>query len=139
MKTVIVKRIMHHRIISISILLLLLLCFSHEAGAQFYNGSQLSFGKNRVQYKDFLWTYYSFDKFDTYFYRNGQELAQYTARYAQSYITEIELKLESSLDDKIQFVIFNNMSDLKQSNIGLMQDEQYNTGGITHIIGKKVY
>ncbi len=139
MKTVIVKRIIHHRIISYSILLLLLLCFSHEAGAQFYNGSQLSFGKNRVQYKDFLWTYYSFDKFDTYFYRNGQELAQYTARYAQNYISEIELKLESSLDDKIQFIIFNNMSDLKQSNIGLMQDEQYNTGGITHIIGKKVF
>jgi len=107
--------------------------------AQFYNGSQLSFGKNRVQYKDFLWTYYSFDKFDTYFYRNGQELAQYTARYAQDYIAEIELKLESSLDDKIQFIIFNNLSDLKQSNIGLMQDEQYNTGGITHIIGKKVF
>jgi hypothetical protein len=107
--------------------------------AQFYNGSQLSFGKNRVQYKDFLWTYYSFEKFDTYFYRNGQELAQYTARYAHDYIAEIELKLESSLDDKIQFIIFNNLSDLKQSNIGLMQDEQYNTGGITHIIGKKVF
>ncbi len=118
---------------------MLMLCFSIEAEAQFYNGSQLSFGKNRVQYKDFLWTYYSFDKFDTYFYRNGQELAQYTARYAQKYIGEIELKLESALDDKIQFIIFNNLSDLKQSNIGLMQDVQYNTGGITHIIGKKVF
>ena len=117
----------------------MLLGFALSASAQFYNGSQLSFGKNRVQYKDFLWTYYSFDKFDTYFYRNGQELAQYTARYAQDYITEIELKMESTLDDKIQFIIFNNLSDLKQSNIGLMQDEQYNTGGITHIIGKKVF
>lgn len=109
------------------------------AQAQFYNGSQISFGKNRVQYKDFLWTYYSFDKFDTYFYRNGQELAGYTARYAHEHIEEIELRLESSLDDKIQFIIFNNLSDLKQSNIGLMQDEQYNTGGITYIIGKKVF
>lgn len=119
--------------------LALLLGLSYDGYAQFYNGSQLSFGKNRVQYKDFLWTYYSFDKFDTYFYRNGQELAQFTARYAKDHIAEIELKLESSLDDKIQFIIFNNMSDLKQSNIGLMQDEQYNTGGITHIIGKKVF
>ncbi len=122
-----------------SLILLLFFGFTLETGAQFYNGSQLSFGKNRVQYKDFLWTYYSFDKFDTYFYRNGQELAQFTARYAQEHINEIELKLESTLDDKIQFIIFNNLSDLKQSNIGLMQEEQYNTGGITHIIGKKVF
>jgi hypothetical protein len=118
---------------------LLLILFPAFSYAQFYNGSQLTFGKNRVQYKDFLWTYYSFEQFDTYFYRNGQELAQLTARYAQSHITEVELKLESSLDDKIQFIIFNNLSDLKQSNIGLMQEQQYNTGGITHIIGKKVF
>ncbi len=133
------KGILSHRVISSVIVMMMMFCFSFKAGAQFYNGSQLSFGKNRVQYKDFLWTFYSFDKFDTYFYRNGQELAQYTARYAQKYIGEIELKLESTLDDKIQFIIFNNLSDLKQSNIGLMQDEQYNTGGITHIIGKKVF
>jgi Tol biopolymer transport system component len=120
-------------------MMLLTLGFPLHSAAQFYNGSQLSFGKNRVQYKDFLWTYYSFDKFDTYFYRNGKELAQYTARYAKDHIDEIELKLESTLDDKIQFIIFNNLSDLKQSNIGLMQEEQYNTGGITHIIGKKVF
>lgn len=118
---------------------MLMLMLLPEAGAQFYNGSQLSFGKNRVQYKDFLWTYYSFEDFDTYFYRNGQELAEFTARYAQDHIAEMELRMESTLDDKIQFIIFNNLSDLKQSNIGLMQDEQYNTGGITHIIGKKVF
>jgi len=120
-------------------LLIIMLLLTLDAGAQFYNGSQLSFGKNRVQYKDFLWTYYSFEKFDTYFYRNGQELAQFTARYAKEHISEIELKLESTLDDKIQFIVFNNLSDLKQSNIGLMQEQNYNTGGITHIIGKKVF
>ena len=120
-------------------ILIILLLLTVDAGAQFYNGSQMSFGKNRVQYKDFLWTYYSFEKFDTYFYRNGQELAQFTARYAQEHINEIELKLESTLNDKIQFIIFNTLSDVKQSNIGLMQEQQYNTGGITHIIGKKVF
>jgi len=85
--------------------------------AQFYNGSQLNFGKSRVQYNDFFWTYYRFDKFDTYFYLNGKELAQYTAEYADNHIREIELMLQSGLEDKIQFIIFNNLSDLKQSNI----------------------
>jgi hypothetical protein len=107
--------------------------------AQFYNGSQLSFGKSRVQFGDFFWTYYRFDKFDTYFYLNGKELAQFTAEYADKHIKEIELQLQSSLEEKIQFIIFNNLSDLKQSNIGLYGDwDYYNTGGVTRIIGGRV-
>jgi Tol biopolymer transport system component len=113
--------------------------FSLPATAQFYNGSQMNFGKNRVQYTDFLWTYYRFNNFDVYYYLNGKELAQHTADYAGEYIPEIEKKLESTLDRKTQFVVYNTYSDLKQSNIGLMNKTQYNTGGITHIIGTKVF
>lgn len=107
--------------------------------AQFYNGLNMNFGKNRVQYHDFLWLYYKFPDFDTYFYLNGQELAQFTARYATLQIPAMQNKIESQLDNKIQFIIFNNLTDLKQSNIGLMTEESYNTGGITHILGSKVF
>jgi Tol biopolymer transport system component len=107
--------------------------------AQFYNGSQMNFGKNRVQYKEFLWTYYKFEKYDIYFYLGGKELALYTAEYTEEVLDEIEDKLDTGLDDKIQFILFNNLTDLKQSNIGLIQDQKYNTGGVTHIIGKKVF
>ncbi|MCX6282205.1 MAG: hypothetical protein NTU51_09615 [Bacteroidetes bacterium] len=106
---------------------------------QFYSGSQLTFGKSRVQYNDFLWLYFKFDKFDTYYYLNGKELAQYCAEYSDKHIKEIELELQSVLEQKIQFIIFNNLSDLKQSNIGLFGDwDSYNTGGVTRIIGGKV-
>jgi Tol biopolymer transport system component len=107
--------------------------------AQFYNGSNQTFGKNRVQFNNFHWTYYKFRDIDTYFYLNGKELAQYTARYASKQIPQIETKLGSLMDKKIQFIIFNNLTDLKQSNIGLMTNEDYNVGGITHIIGSKVF
>ena len=106
---------------------------------QFYNGSNQTFGKNRVQFNDFHWTYYKFRDIDTYFYLNGKELAQYTARYATQQIPLIEAKLGSLMDKKIQFIVFNNLTDLKQSNIGLMMNEDYNIGGITHIIGSKVF
>lgn len=107
--------------------------------AQFYNGSQLTFGKNRVQFTDFLWTYFRYDKFDTYFSLNGKELAIYTAEYADKHIKEIETELQSTLEEKVQFIIFNNLSDLKQSNIGLTGDwDSYNTGGVTRIVGGKV-
>ncbi len=107
--------------------------------SQFYNGSQLTFGKNRVQYREFLWTYYNFKNFDVYFYRNGQELAIYAARYAEQQIREIEEQLDAAIEDKMQFLVFNTLSDLKQSNIGLINDQSYNTGGITYIIGRKVF
>ena len=107
--------------------------------AQFYNGSNMEFGKNRVQYRDFLWTYYKYPDFDIYFYLNGKELAQFVAKYAHEQLPEMEARIGSGLDKKIQFIVFNNLTDLKQSNIGLMQNESYNTGGITYIVGSKVF
>ena len=119
-------------------LLVLLAFFFIPVYAQFYNGSQLKFGKNRVQYRDFIWTFYMFDDFDVYFYRDGQKLAEYTARYTSKQLPVLERKLESILNEKIQFIVFNNMTDLKQSNIGLVDDEIYNVGGVTKIVGRKV-
>ncbi len=106
--------------------------------AQFYNGSQINFGKNRVQFNERFWTYYRFDRFDTYFYLAGKELADYTSQYVYTHLEEIEGLLEYKLENKIQFVVFNKLSDLKQTNIGLINEEQYNVGGVTHIIGTKV-
>ncbi len=106
--------------------------------AQFYNGSNMTFGKNRVQYKDFLWTYYKYPDFNVYFYRNGKKLARFVAEYAHEKIPEIESRIGTNLSKDIKFIVFNNLTDLKQSNIGLTQEINYNTGGITYIIGTKV-
>lgn len=107
--------------------------------AQFYNGSQMDFGKNRVQHKDFLWTYYKYDNYDVYFYRNGRELAQYTAQYVYNHLNGFERLLEANLENKVKFIVFNTLSDLKQTNIGSLEEETYNVGGVTHIIGNKVF
>lgn len=107
--------------------------------AQFYNGSQMNFGKNRVQFSDRFWSFMRFDKFDTYFYTNGKELAIFTARYANKCLKEVERKLEYKLEGKIQFIIFNKFSELQESNIGLISNENYNTGGVTHIVSSKVF
>jgi len=109
-----------------------------NAHSQFYNGSQLTFGKNRVQYKNFIWNYYRFTDFDTYFYLNGAPLALYCSKYAREQLRDIESVMQNNLDGKIQFVIFNTLTDLKESNLGLLSNEKYNIGGITHILGRKV-
>jgi WD40 repeat protein len=133
-KKIIKRLLLHAALVVVAVLIM----FS-SGFAQFYNGSQMSFGKSRIQYKDFLWTYYKFDKFDIYFYLNGRELAITTAKYAIEQIPVMEQKLQTGMEQKIQFIVYNNLTDLKQSNIGLASDERYNTGGITHIIGSKVF
>jgi len=119
---------------------LLLLWMAFPAFSQFYNGSQLTFGKNRVQYNvDRFWTHYRYARFDTYFYMGGKEYALYTARYAMEVMPDMEEQLDYSLSEKIQFIIFNNLSELKESNIGLLSDATYNIGGVTYIVGTKIF
>ncbi|MEO8087205.1 MAG: hypothetical protein ABI763_10320 [Bacteroidota bacterium] len=111
-----------------------------SASGQFYNGYQMTFGKNRVQYGQRFWSFYKWKNFDTYFYLGGQELAVFTGRTAESDIEEIEKLLDYKLDGRIQFVIYNKLSDAKQSNIGLeTEDNTGNIGGVTKIVGNKVF
>lgn len=120
-------------------LLLLLICMTlSPVQAQFYNGSQMQFGKNRVQYKHFIWTFYRLNRIDTYFYQGGKELAQYAASYATRELDVMERDIDYQLIEKIQFLVFNNYSDLRQSNIGLADNETYNTGGMATIVGNRV-
>ena len=108
--------------------------------AQFYNGLQTNFGKNRVQYNDFYWNFYRFDRFDTYFYVNGDELAEYTAKYAYNELSKIENQLEYRLKKRMIFLIYNSLSDFRQSNIGLVSgDDEYNIGGVTKINRNKIF
>ena len=107
--------------------------------AQFSRGYQMTFGKNRVQYTDFLWTFYRFKNFDTYYYLGGQELAQYTGRVAENEIADIEQLFDYKINGRFQFIIYNKLTDFEQSNIGLgSEDLNTNTGGLTKIVGNKV-
>jgi hypothetical protein len=118
---------------------LFLFNFSTPSKAQFYNGLQMPFGKNRVQYIDFLWSFYRFEKYDTYFYVGGQNLASYTAQAADVEIPAMEKFLDYQYDGKIKFIIFNKLSDYKQSNIGIYDEEENNTSGLTRISGNKIF
>ena len=106
--------------------------------AQFYNGMNMPFGKNRVQWHDFHWSYYSNDNFDVYYYQGGDDFAKYAQQYAKTQIPMLESRLSSRFSKKIQFILFNNLADFKQSNLFTDDEERGNTGGITKIVGSKV-
>lgn len=107
---------------------------------QFYNGHQMTFGKNRVQYSNFYWNYLRYERFDTYFNEYGQQLAKYTAEFAEKEITRLEGYLDYNLDGRIIFIIYNKLSDFRQSNIGLVTGKaESNIGGTIQIDKNKVF
>lgn len=108
------------------------------AYAQFYNGMNMEFGKNRIQWKDFYWSYYKYETFDVYYYQGGTELANYVLNYAKDAIPGMEKRFGKHFGNKVQFLVFNSLSDLKQSNLNSDEEELGNTGGVTKIIGSKV-
>jgi len=54
-----------------------------------------------------------FDQFDVYFYQKGYPTAVNVARYADSIIDVFQNKLNYRLSTKIQFLVFNSLTDLK--------------------------
>jgi hypothetical protein len=121
-----------------SILLLVLGLFTTTSKAQFYYGTQMDFGKNRIQYMPYKWEYFRFEKFDTYFYKNGRELAAYVSESATKNLKDIEEFYDYQLDSRVQFVIYNKLSDFRLSNIGLSTDPTFNLGGSNKLAGSKI-
>ncbi|HQP04444.1 MAG TPA: hypothetical protein PLP11_07560 [Bacteroidales bacterium] len=121
------------------LLLSMLICWSN-ALPQFYSGHQMNFGKNRVQYGNFDWNFYRYNPFDTYFYSGGQANAIQVAQIANKVIPELEKFLDYKIEQRLIFVVYNNLSDFRQSNIGLNTgDSQYNIGGVTRIVDNIVF
>jgi hypothetical protein len=116
------------------------LLFSLQVSGQFYYGHQMDFGKNRVQYNDFYWYFYRYEDFDTYFNQQGKNLANYTSDYLHKEISRIESFFDYELENRLIFIVYNKLTDFRQSNIGLVTGkEEYNTGGVTKIIRNKVF
>ncbi len=137
-------RINEYRLI---VSLVLVFLTASALNAQFYNGLQMQFGKNRIQYgqsdileSDFYYSFYRFDQFDVYFNPNGQELAKYVGEKAFQEIALLENYFEHSLSKRIIFLSFNKLTDFRQSNIGLITgQEDTNIGGSTKILDNKVF
>ncbi len=108
--------------------------------AQFYSGSQQQYGKNRVQYQEFLWSQYRFAEMEVFFYKEGRDLARYTAQSATRQLKELEREFDFALDERLQFIVYNSLTDFRQSNIGLAGIEgDNNIGGMTRIVGTKIF
>ena len=104
-------------------------------------GSTLTeFGKNRVQYhRDFdEWSKYESDNFITYWYGEGRNIGQAVVQIAEFDFDHIQEILEHRINEKIQIIVYTDVTDVKQSNIGV-EEAFVNTGGQTKIVGNKIF
>jgi len=90
-----------------------------------------SFGKNRMQYKTFVWQFYSSDNFDIYFYEGGKESAQNVSDYIEDQFERITEIIGHSPYFKTKIFLYNSITDMQQSNVGV-SDLVYTVGGQTN-------
>jgi Tol biopolymer transport system component len=77
------------------------------------------FGKNRIQYREFDWVYLSGENFDIYYYDSRKAIAQDALEYLESEFDRITDMIDHPPYYKTKVFIYNSLSDLRQSNMGL--------------------
>ncbi len=78
-----------------------------------------TFGKNRIQYRQFNWKLIRTSNFEIYFYQDGNAIANLTAQYAESEFDRITELLGYTPYNRIKIFLYNSPQELSQSNIGI--------------------
>jgi hypothetical protein len=126
-----------NQILKISFLLFIVL--PNLVKAQFYSGSDIEFGQNRVQYNSYFWQYHAYQNFKVYYAAGGEIHAEYVAKSAHKFKREIEDMMDYEITDELEFIVYNSQSKFKESNIGLRNDGSSNIGGMTKVVGDKIF
>lgn len=101
-------------------------------------GTQVTFGQNRVQYHDFVWQYFESENFVTYFYPGGQELGKFVVLASEERLKFLEDRMDYRINTKIDILVYNDITDMAQTNIGI-GNERFNLGGTAKIIDNKLF
>lgn len=77
------------------------------------------FGKNRMQYRTFNWQYITSENFDVYYYDGRREIATQAIQYLELEFDRITDLVGYSPYYKTKVFLYNSLTDLRQSNVGL--------------------
>ena len=98
------------------------------------------FGKNRVQFhKDFdEWSEYESENFVAYWYGEGRNVGQAVIQIAENEYDDIQSVLEHRMNKRIEIIVYVDLTDMKQSNIG-SEETFMNSTGQAKIVGNKMF
>jgi hypothetical protein len=120
-------------------LVILIIISSYSVFSQYYTGSNIPFGQNRVQYNSFFWQSFEFERSKVYFSKGGREHAKFAAKTAYEFQKKIEKFIDFTIEEKIHLIVYNSQSKFRQSNIGLTNEISSNIGGTSNIEGQKIF
>ncbi len=112
-----------------AVLIFSLICFLPGRAQRAYE----TFGKNRVQYRTFNWQYVSSDNFDVYYYDERRRIATEATQYLESEFDRITDLIGYPPYLKTKVFLYNSVTDLQQSNMGII-GQQFSVGGQTEFI-----
>lgn len=135
-------------------LLLVAIAYTLTSQAQI---NTVEYGRNKVQYKKFLWKYYQTSNFNIYYTDktkyliadnnkdvtvtnradNNEAIAKYVAQIAERELPLLEASCENGMQRRCNIILYNSYADYKQSNIGQQLDWQV-PGGTTKLVNNKV-
>ena len=89
-----------------------------------------NFGKNKVQYRTFDWSYIQSAHFDIYFYGENLQLAEFTSEVSEKAYDQIGLHLNWDLKKRISIIVYSSHNDFQQTNV-TYQYMPEGVGGVT--------
>lgn len=92
-----------------------------------------TFGKNRIQYRTFDWQYISGENFDVYFYGSRLSVARESLDFLEGEFDRITDQIGYPPYYKTKIFLYNSLTDLRQSNIGLNRTI-FTVGGETEFV-----
>ncbi len=95
------------------------------------------FGKNKVQYTKFNWSFIQSDHFDVYFNDGGRELAEYAACIAESSYASISKLFRYQIVNRIPIIVYNSHNDFQQTNV-IAEYLEEGIGGVTELFKNRV-
>lgn len=106
---------------------------------QFYEGTSMGFGQNRIQTREYTWQYLPMGDMEVYYYQGGSELAARVAAWLPSVRREVETALDRTLEGPIQILVYNHVQEFRESNVGAQLEGGENIGGTARLIGSKLF
>lgn len=95
------------------------------------------FGKNKVQYKQFDWSYIQSPHFNIYFYEGGRDLAEFAAEQSEIALVSIERTLRYDITNRITILVYNSHNDFQQTN-AVSSYLPEGVGGVTELFKNRV-
>lgn len=114
-----------------------LLCAALVVAATCTFAQSENFGKNKVQYHKFRWSFIQTDHFDIYFDEGGHSLAEYTAAAAESAYTSISKSFRYQILNRVPIILYNSHNAFQQTNV-VSEYMEEGIGGVTELFKNRV-